>query len=202
MSTAAQPLLMTEEAYLLAEESADYKSEYIDGQIYVMSGAKANHNLITGNVYREMGNYLKGKPCRPYISDMKVKIGSKFFYPDVMVDCAALSGGSVYTDNPTLIVEVLSASTRRLDETTKRIAYMQIPALQEYVLIEQDFVKVEVMRRSEGWLSARYYLGDEVTFESIGLTVAVAALYDRVENSDMAAWLRRGEGEPEVQPER
>lgn len=190
MSTAEQPLLMTEEAYLLAEESAEYKSEYIDGHIYAMSGAKANHNRIAGNVYREMANHLKGKPCQPYVSDMKVKIGSKFFYPDVMVDCTTLPGGSVYTDNPTLIVEVLSASTRRLDETTKRVAYMQIPALQEYVLIEQDFVKVEVMRRSEGWQSAKYYLGDEVTFESIGLTVKVADLYDRVENADMAAWLR------------
>ena len=83
---------------------------------------------------------------------MKVKVGSKFFYPDVMVDCTTLPGGSVYTDNPTLVVEVLSASTRRLDETTKRISLYALPALQEYVLIEQDFVKVEVMRRSEGWM--------------------------------------------------
>jgi len=190
MSTAEQPLLMSEEAYLLGEESAEYKSEYIDGHVYAMSGAKANHNRIAGNVHVVFHAHLKGKPCQPYVSDMKVKIGSKFFYPDVMVDCTTLPGGSVYTDNPTLIVEVLSASTRRLDETTKRVAYMQIPALQEYVLIEQDFVKVEVMRRSEGWLSAKYYLGDEVTFESIGLTVKVADLYDRVENADMAAWLR------------
>jgi Uma2 family endonuclease len=202
MSTAAHSVLMTEEAYLLAEEGAEYKSEYIDGHVYAMSGAKANHNRIAGNFYREMGNHLKGMPCQPYIADMKVKIGSKYFYPDVMVDCTSLPGGSLYVDNPTLIVEVLSASTRRLDETTKRIAYMQIPGLQEYVLIEQDFVKVEVMRRSEGWMSAKYYLGDKVTFESIGLTVKVEDLYDRVENGDMAAWLKRGEGGEEIQQER
>ena len=194
MATAAQPLLMTEEAYLLAEESADYKSEYIDGRVYAMAGAKANHNRIAGNIHGAFHAHLKGKPCQPYVSDMKVKIGSKFFYPDVLVDCSTLSGDSVYTDHPTLIVEVLSASTRRLDETTKRMAYLQIPTLLEYVLIEQEFVKVEVLRRSEGWMPARYYLGDEVTFESIGLTVPVADLYDRVENGDMAAWVRGVEG--------
>ena len=94
MSTAEQPLLMTEEAYLLGEESAEYKSEYMDGHVYAMSGAKANHNRIAGNIHAAFHAHLKGRPCQSYVSDMKVKVGSKFFYPDVMVDCTTLPGGT------------------------------------------------------------------------------------------------------------
>jgi Uma2 family endonuclease len=83
----------------------------------------------------------------------------------------------------------LSKSTRRIDETTKRFNYINIPTLQEYVLIEQDFVDIEVVRRSEGWQPKHYFLGDEVTFESIGLTLPVEEIYQRVKNQDMAEFL-------------
>ncbi len=95
------------------------------------------------------------------------------------------------TKTPRLIVEVLSKSTRRTDETIKRLAYMQIETLQEYVLIEQDFVQIEVIRRSAGWLPEHYYLGEEVVFDSIALTLAVEEIYDRVHNEDMVEWLAR-----------
>ena len=192
-------MLMSEQEYLETEPYSAVKREFIDGYVYAMAGAKAAHTRITLNVARHMGNHLEGKPCQPYASDMKVKVGSNYFYPDVLVDCSNLPDDAVFTDTPVIIVEVLSRSTRRMDETTKRAAYLQLDSLQEYVLIEQDFVKVEVMRRSEGWLSAKYYLGDEVTFESIGLTLPVADIYERVENGEMAAWLRGGES---VQEER
>ena len=73
---------------------------------------------------------------------------------------------------------MLSNSTRRIDETEKRLAYMQIETLEEYVLIAQDFVQIEVIRKSEGWKSAKYFLGDEVIFTSIGLTLSVEEIYD------------------------
>lgn len=182
---------MTEQDYLDSEPYSEVRREYIDGYVYAMAGAKASHNRISGNVFREIGNHLKGKPCQPYMSDMKVKVGSKYFYPDVLVDCTNIPDDSVLTESPLLIVEVLSKSTRRTDETIKRVAYMQIETLQEYVLIEQDFVQIEVIRRSAGWLPEHYYLGDDVVFESIGLTLTVEEIYDRVLNEDMVEWLAR-----------
>ena len=190
MSTAVQNIFVSEEDYLEGELHAEIRHEYIDGHVYAMSGAHSNHNLITGNLYRRIGNHLDGKPCTPFASDMKVKIASRYFYPDVLVDCAGVEG--YFSEHPVLVVEVLSASTRRLDETTKRAAYLQIPSLLEYVLIEQDMANVEVQRRRNGWQSEHFYLGDEVTFESVGLTLPVAAIYDRVKNSDVAEWLARG----------
>ena len=182
---------MSEQEYLDTEPYSEVKREYIDGYVYAMAGAKASHNRITMNVSTALSVHLKGKPCQPYASDMKVKVGKKYFYPDVLVDCTSLPDSSVFTETPRLIVEVLSKSTRRMDETTKRVAYTQLETLLEYVLIEQDFVKVEVIRRSEGWLPAHYYLGDEVTFESIGLTIAVEEIYDRVQNEDMTDWFAK-----------
>lgn len=189
MATAQQIPLMTEAEYLEAEKTAEERHEYIDGYVYAMSGAHSNHNRIAATLVRKMGNHLEGKPCQPYVADMKVKIGSKYFYPDVLVDCSSLNG--YFTESPKLIVEVLSKSTRRLDKTVKVMAYTHIPTLEEYVLIDQDIVEVEVLRRSTNWLPERFYLGDEVTFTSIGLTLAVEDIYDRVQNSDMIEWLEQ-----------
>jgi Uma2 family endonuclease len=189
MAAAQQSAFISEQDYLAGEQNSDVKHEYIDGQIYAMSGAHANHNRLSATLMREIGNHLKGKPCQPYASDMKVKVGSKYFYPDAMVDCSDSNG--YYTETPIMLVEILSKSTRRMDETTKRVAYMQIPSLLEYVLIEQDFVKIEVMRRSDDWRSVTYLLGDNATFTSIGLTLAVEEIYDRVQNEDIAEWLQQ-----------
>ena len=181
--------LISVEDYLADELSRDKKHELIDGHIVMMAGASANHERISGNIYRKFGNHLEGSSCEPFGSDMKVKIGSNFFYPDAMVDCHFDESKPYYTETPAIIIEVLSKSTRRMDETSKRFAYINIPSLQEYVLIEQDIVDIEVIRRSEGWISKHYYLGDEVTFESIDLSLSVEEIYQRVNNEDMLEFL-------------
>ena len=180
---------ISEEAYLQSELLSEIKHEYIDGVIYAMAGASKNHQRISGNVSRELGNHLINSPCEPFSSDIKVKVGSKFFYPDVMVVCKDDSHNDYYTENPVIIVEVLSKSTRRMDETSKRFAYQTLPSLKEYVLIEQDFVDVEICRRSEGWVSKHFFMGDEVTFESVDLTLSVTDIYARVENDDVTSYL-------------
>lgn len=194
MTTATQLAFISEADYLDGEKISDIKHEYMDGQVYAMSGASANHNLLAGNIYTAFNVHLKKKPCRPYTSDMKVKTGSRYFYPDVLVDCSDIAGDSHFTESPVILLEVLSKSTRRMDETTKRLAYTQIPTLQEYVLIEQDIVNVEVMRRETHWQSEHYYLGDDVTFNAVGLTIAVAEIYDRVKNEDVREWLEQQAG--------
>ncbi|XID74371.1 Uma2 family endonuclease [Alkanindiges sp. WGS2144] len=177
---------ISEAEYLAGEQLSDIKHEYIDGHVYAMVGAHSNHNVISVNLLKKLANHLETKPCQPYTSDMKVKIGSKYFYPDAMVDCTDVDG--YFTESPTLIVEVLSKSTRQHDKTFKRDQYIKIPTLQEYILIEQDFVDVEIQRRSNGWQSEHFYLDDAVIFESIGLQTTVSAIYERVKNEDMLKW--------------
>ena len=191
MSSVIRNSFISVEEYLEEEMNREVKHELIDGQIYAMAGASANHDRISSNISRKFGNHLEDSPCEPFGSDMKVKVGSKFFYPDVMVDCQFDESQPFFTESPVIIIEVLSKSTRRIDETTKRFSYMNIPSLEEYVLIEQDIVDIEVIRRGEGWLSQHYYLGDEVRFTSINLTLTVAEIYHRVQNEEMLEFLNQ-----------
>ena len=132
---------------------------------------------------------MESTPCAPFSSDIKIKVDHDFFYPDVIVVCDDQTEDDYYTESPKIIVEVLSKSTRRTDQTLKRLAYQTLPSLEEYVLIEQDFVDVEVCRRSNGWQSEHYYLGDEVYFAAIDLRLPVQAIYARVVNDDMREFL-------------
>ena len=178
------------EEYLQGELIAEIKHEYLDGYIYAMAGASMNHVRITGNIAGELRQHLKNMPCDVLSSDFKVNVNNrKFFYPDVVVICdknnESLHGNDFFTQNPLLIVEVLSSSTQRTDRTLKRLAYQSLPSLQEYVLIEQDFVDVEISRRSANWDSHHYFLGDAVRFESLDLILPVTEIYRRVDNEEL-----------------
>jgi Uma2 family endonuclease len=120
-----------------------------------------------------------------FMADIKVKLGKDYVYPDVLVDCSKMTGDDYFSTSPVIIVEVLSRSTRKTDTTIKLIRYINLPSLQEYVLIEADIVSVQVLRRSKNWMPEYFFLGDEATFESIGLTLPVEDIYDRVDNTDM-----------------
>jgi Uma2 family endonuclease len=179
------------EEYLKGELLAEVKHEYIDGSVYAMAGASRNHDRISKTVARKLAEHLDNLPCDVFGQAIKVYVSeSKFFYPDVMVVCEDDKGDTYFTDKPILIIEVLSDSTQDKDRTVKRLAYQSLPSLQEYVLIAQDFVEVEVSRRSLGWKSEHYFLGDEVFFESLDLKVPVAEIYRRVDNEDMRGFLQ------------
>lgn len=172
--------------YLKNELDSDSKHEYREGQMYAMAGASKNHQRITLNISSIFKTHLKNTPCDTFASDIKVKIGDlAVFYPDVIVDCEPETANEYYTEQPLIIVEVLSKSTRRMDETTKRRLYQTLPSLQEYVLIEQDIVDIEICRRSEGWQPEHYFMGDDIIFAAIELTVSVNDIYERVVNEDV-----------------
>ncbi len=177
------------EEYLQREKHSDIKHELINGHVYAMAGASKNHDRIIMNLAGEFRNHLKNSPCEPFAADVKVKAGANFFYPDVMVVCENNDTDPYYTESPVILIEILSQSTRRIDQTIKRKAYQQLSSLKEYVLIEQDFVDIEFCRKSEGWQSNHYFLGDNVHFESIDLTLPVEEIYLRVENDDMKSFL-------------
>lgn len=178
--------------YLAGEPGSEVKHEYVDGQVFAMAGAKANHNRITRNLTSLLWTALADKPCEPFSSDMLLKTAeNKYRYPDIMVVCDEDEENDDYVrGNPTLIVEVLSKSTRRQDKTEKRNEYIALPKLQEYVLIEQDIAEIEVQRRSSQWQSEYFYLGQDIALESVGVTVSVEEIYQRVDNSDVATYLK------------
>ena len=182
---------ISEQDYLQGELMADVRHELIDGEVFAMAGASRNHQRLVGNLYTFLNQHLMNKDCEPFANELKVKAESCFFYPDLMVVCEEQQGDDYYTEKPTLIVEVLSKSTRRLDKTTKLAAYKTLPSLQEYVLIEQDHVEIEVLRRAQNWFPEHYFLGDSIRFDSIDLTVAVADIYHRVNNEDMRDYLQQ-----------
>lgn len=177
---------ISEQEYLDGELLSEVKHEFIDGAVYAMAGASADHGRIAGNLFAAFLRHLQESksPCEPFLADMKVKTGNKFFYPDVLVSCEQ-EENDYYRNAPLLIIEVVSRSTRKRDNTIKRLSYQNIPSLEEYVLIEQDFVDVEVCRRSKHWWPEHYYLGDTVYFASIDLTLLVEDIYARVMNDEM-----------------
>ncbi len=190
---------ISEEEYLQGELVAEFKHEFIDGEAYAMTGASEAHNLLAGNIFAELKSQLKGTPCRTFIADMKVKVANDFFYPDVMVVCQNSDDSDYYQQSPVIIVEVLSPSTRKFDKTAKRLKYQNIPTLEEYVLIDQTIAEIEVFRKKEHWQSFYYYLGDAITFESLGITVLVEDIYYQVNNDDVLAFLQE-KNQATVQP--
>ncbi len=192
LNPAYQPISETD--YLQGELLAETKHEYIDGQVHAMAGASENHNLLSVNIATELKTRLKGTPCRIFIADMKVKVGANFFYPDVMVVCQEDNDNEYYKTAPVIIVEVLSKSTRRFDQTDKRLRCQRIPSLEEYVLIEQDKGEIQVFSKKDQWQSFYYYLGDDITFSSLGVTVRVEDIYYQVNNEDVLDFLREKTG--------
>lgn len=181
---------ISEQEYLEGEKISEIKHEYIDGNVYAMAGASKNHQRIIANLARHLGNYLNGSPCEVFFSDIKVRVDAKkYFYPDVIVVCENDDEDPYYTESPRIIVEVLSSSTRKFDHTLKRQFYQTLPSFEEYILIEQDFVQVEVYRKSDAWQSNFYYLGDTVTFQSLEFSLSVAEIYQHVKNDDMQEFL-------------
>ncbi|NOQ15400.1 MAG: Uma2 family endonuclease [Methyloprofundus sp.] len=183
--------LISEEEYLKGELTREVRHEYVDGQIFAMAGVSPDHGRISGNIYRKFANHLENTACEPFISDMKVKTSTGHYrYPDVLVVCDKnfINNGYV-TQTPTIIVEVLSRSTRKIDEKDKLLEYINIPTLKEYVLIEQDYADITVYRKSDDWRTTHYFLGEDIHFESIQVSLSVEEIYYRVENEDMLEFL-------------
>jgi Uma2 family endonuclease len=189
---------LSEEEYLDGELAGEIRHEYIDGSIYAMSGGSENHNLISKSISRGFDNALikKKSPCKTFSENMKVrekKNNTHFFYPDVFVICDKHEDDDVYyKHSPVIIVEVLSQSTRKYDLTTKKLYYFNLQTLKEYVVIEQDICQVEVFRKNDDWRSTAYFLGDEILFESIDVTLSVEGIYYQVTNDDMTKFLIEG----------
>jgi Uma2 family endonuclease len=134
---------MSFDEYMELEERSLTKHEYVAGQVFAMSGVTKRHNRIAGRLYCACADHLRGGPCAPYISDVKVRLtvgkDTCVYYPDVMVVCSPHESEDRYVADPKLIAEVLSDSTARTDRHEKRIHYGGIRALEEYLPLAQIY---------------------------------------------------------------
>ena len=189
MSEAARQWISPEE-YLALEESAEGRSEYFNGEIFAMSGGTSEHNVIAGNVSRELGNQLFDRPCLVYQSEQRVKIPSTglYTYPDVTVVCSRPEFENARRTtllNPIVLVEVLSESTEAYDRGDKFAHYQTLPSVREYVLIASDQHRIERFSRAVGssdWvLSVCTDPDGSLPLESIGCTLELSGVYHKVE---------------------
>lgn len=182
--TARNIEIVSPEDYLRRERASMHRHEYVDGVIYVMAGGSRRHNLIAVNLTTALTAHLPDR-CAAYMADTKLRIRQEraefYYYPDLMVSCDAADQSLDWVDNPLVLTEVLSQSTERLDRGEKFNAYIQIPTLQEYVLIEQSAKHVELFRRANGWQREVLAAGDTLRLDSIEFAMAVEGLYRRVE---------------------
>lgn len=185
---AANPKIYTPEEYLAFEREAEDKHEFIDGEIVAMAGASREHNLIGVNISSELHFALKGKPCEVYANDMRVRISqNRYGYPDVVVVCEKPQFDDDEFDvllNPTVVVEVLSKSTRFRDKTEKLPVYQKMESLRECLLVEQTESRVKhyIKQTPKQWLLKIYEEPDETAaFESLNCQISLADIYAQIE---------------------
>ncbi len=181
MSAVSAPKYFTsEQEYLDGERHSELRHEYIDGQVYAMTGASRAHGLIVNALAYAMTPAARRKGCQLFTSDMKLRleIGGKtcFYYPDLLLSCDPQDREPYFSRSPCLIVEVLSESTARIDRREKLLAYQTLPSLQAYLLVEQEARRVELYRRANDW-RVEYHDEGEVWLDCLELALPLADVY-------------------------
>jgi Uma2 family endonuclease len=176
---------MSPQEYLAWEPLQQLRHEYIDGEVFAMTGGTKPHNRIAGNLYTALDSHVAQSGCEVYIADVKVQVATAntYSYPDVVVTCDPRDRESnSIVQYPCLIVEVLSPSTEAYDRGGKFAKYRQMETLQEYVLIDSEQIGVDCFRRNaQGlWVLYPYTAEDTITLESVGLSLPITALYRQV----------------------
>ncbi len=170
MSNPARDGTVSIEEYLDTESHSLVRHEYVDGQLFGMSGSSAAHNLIALNLYVLLRSHTKGAGCAVFVSDMKVKIDAtnSFYYPDVLVTCDRPEPTARFVSSPLLIIEVLSSSSSEIDARQKLPSYRHIDSLREYVIVDQDKKMAEVyLRGDSGWSMQMVNSGEDLVLESL-----------------------------------
>ena len=173
------------EEYLEGELDSQLRHEYVEGHVYAMAGASDDHNRIAGNIFSFLHAALRGKPCEPFINDMKARIppqlASAFYYPDVLVACDSTDKEQYYRERPVVIVEVLSPQTRRTDEREKAIGYRLFPSVEVYLLVEQDRLRITVLHRADKDWRREVIQGRTAALklECLGVEIPMERIYER-----------------------
>ncbi len=175
--------------YLALERTADYRSQYFQGEIFAMAGGSPRHSLIQTNLTGELREALKGNPCTAHNSDLRILVSPTglYTYPDASIVCGSLEladGQKDVVTNPTVLFEVLSDSTEAYDRGQKFGHYRQIESLQEYVLVSQSEALVERFQRNPDntWtLTESRGLNAQLALNSVGITIPLCEIFDKVD---------------------
>lgn len=188
MAIAKTDQQLTAAEYLGLERAAAFKSEFFAGEMFPMAGGSSMHSLIATNLAREVGNRLKGRPCVPFNSDLRLLVVATglYTYPDLSVVCGPLEFADAGEDtitNPTLLAEVLSDSTESYDRGKKFEHYRQIPSLREYLLVSQQEPRIEQSVRSgdgEWRLREAAGLDNQIELPSLQIVLPLAEGFAKV----------------------
>lgn len=179
---------ITIDDYLAGEDVAATRHEFIGGAVHAMAGGTRDHSAIAANAIVALGSQLRGKACRPFTSDLKIRIDFpdhvRFYYPDASVVCTPSGGDPRYERNPVVVLEVLSESTRRIDQTEKRDGYFHLPSLRMLILADSERVHVMVYRRRQDGGFAIEEYGDRdamIPLPEIEVSLAVRELYEGID---------------------
>lgn len=192
MSSAEKLEWMDVATYLRLEATTPHKSEYVDGVLRSMAGAINRHNLIATNALVALAIQLRGKPCRAYNSDTKIRIRRRestwFYYPDASVICLPNEPTDAYQDRPVMVLEVLSRSTRGTDLDEKLSHYLSIPSLEYFLALEQTAPQAILMRRvDKGFLRETYEgLDSVIHLPEIGCDLSLGEVYSDIDFSPEA----------------
>ena len=178
----------TPEEYLALEVKAEYKSQYIDGEIYAMAGTQPAHNDIVWNIAGELRNQFRGRPCKAAIGDQRVRVeaGALYSYPDVAAWCGEARFDEVNPPcllNPQVIFEVLSPSTEAFDRGEKFARYRLLESLTDYVLASSERMRVEHYVRQAGgdWTFRSYdQPAERLILAGVAAELPLAEIYDKV----------------------
>ena len=178
MSTARVFDFISADEYLEGEKNASIKHEYVRGRVFALAGASDDHNRVAGNIFALLWGAANRQGCRIYISDMKVRIpDGRFYYPDVMAVCQE-DVNNYYKENPCLIVEVLSRSTKGTDRREKAEAYFTLPSLTAYLMVDSQTQHIEgYVRTPEGWKAQTWGEADEVEFGCLETSLTFSDIY-------------------------
>ena len=180
-----KPQFISVEEYLEGETLSEVRHEYIGGLVYAMAGTSDEHSFIVGNLHAALHSHLRGKSCRLFMLDAKVRLQAAdddiFYYPDLMVACDTRDKDRFFKRFPRVLVEVLSESTERIDRREKFLSYTQIETLEEYVLVAQDRMEVTVFRRATRWQPEVLHApAQSLLLVSVEFSLPLAALYEGV----------------------
>ena len=173
------------EDYLSGEALSQMRHEYVGGMLYAMAGASEEHNLISLNLATALRWHLRGKPCRVFMVDMKVRLQiaqeDVFYYPDLMVACDPRDTERYFKRFPRVLIEVLSEETERTDRREKLASYQQIETLEEYLLVAQDRVEATLFARKLQWRPEILRAENQaLRLGSIGFEMPLRAVYEGV----------------------
>jgi Uma2 family endonuclease len=177
---------LTVEEYLRFENESQEKHEFFEGEIFAMAGASTRHNFIFSSLFGELAFHLKGKPCKPFGGDLRIHIpeNTLFTYPDISIICNDIKTSQVDLDTailPTVIIEILSSSTRNYDHGGKFKLYRDIPSLKEFILIDSESIGVEAYRinKQGKWELEEYKsIEDKLTILSIDFLLPLKEIYE------------------------